>query len=114
MGGWFIDIVVEYLYRVIARAIRTRGITHWRIVKAKVNDSTCPVATYGCHVAEVYYEYRVDGEIYTGADEKPFLFNYSGKDYIARFSPGTEINIRLKPSDPSISFVREADQILSV
>jgi hypothetical protein len=113
MGGWFFDIIVEYFYRVVARAIRTRGIAHWRVVKAKVNDSACPRATFGCHVAEVYYEYRVDGEIYTGADEKPFLFHDSGKDYVARFLPGTEITIRLKPSDPSVSFLREADQSLS-
>jgi hypothetical protein len=112
MGGWFVDIIVEYLYRIIARAIRTRGIAHWRIAKAKINDSSCARAIYGCHVAEVYYEYRVDGEMYTGADEAPFLFHDSGKEYVGRFAPRTEVIIRVKPSDPSISFLRAADQVL--
>jgi hypothetical protein len=114
LSGWFLDVIVEYLYRVIVRAVKTRGIAHWRTVKAIVNDSACLSATLGCHVAEVYYEFRPDGEIYTGIDEKPFIFNDSCKSYAGRFSKGVEIVIRLKPGDPSVSYLREVDQGLTV
>jgi phage tail tube protein FII len=113
MGGWFVDIIVEYIYRVVARAIRMRGITHWPIAKGKVNDSACPPVVYGCDVAAVYYEYHHNGEIYTGIDEKPFLFQISGKDYLERFPRDTEIVVRLRPEDPSVSFLREGDQTLT-
>lgn len=113
LSGWFLDVIVEYLYRVIVRVIRTRGIAHWRTVEATVNGSACPSATYGCHVAEVCYEFRLDGEPYTGIDEKPFIFHDSCESYAERFSPGVEIVIRLKPGDPSVSYVREVDQGLT-
>ena len=110
LSGWFLDVIVEYLYRVMVRAVKARGSAQWRMVKATVNDSRCPSAIYGCHVAEVYYEYRVDGEIYTGIDERPFLWHDSCESYAGRFSPGTEIVIRLRPGDPSVSYLREVDQ----
>ena len=98
MGGWFVDIFVEYLFRVIARMIKRRGSGAW------------PVAIYGGAAAEVYYTYRVDGELYTGVNEKPFISHDSGGNYVSNFAPGREFTVRVKPGYPLVSIVREVDQ----
>ena len=110
MGGWFIDIFVEYLFRVLVRMVKRRGSSTWPIAKAIVTSSACPNAVYGCDVAEVYYTYRVGGELYTGTNEEPFIFHDSGENYISRFALGTEFVVRVKPGDPSATIVREEDQ----
>ncbi len=110
MGGWFVDIFVEYLFRVIARMIKRRGSGAWPVAKATVTSSTCPKAMYGCDVAEVYYTYRVDGELYTGVNEKPFISHDSGGNYVSNFAPGREFTVRVKPGYPLVSIVREVDQ----
>jgi len=111
MGGWFVDIFVEYLFRVMTRMLKGRGSRAWPVAKATVTSSSCPRAMYGCDVAAVYYTYRVDGELYTGTNEKPFISPSSGEEYIGRFAPGTEFSVRVKPQDPTVSIVREGDQI---
>src|SRR5208282_3320787 len=70
MGGWFLDIFIEYLVRVVVGVIKTRGKDAWPVVKATVAESYCPAAGFGCPVAEVYYEYVVDGKLYTGIHQK--------------------------------------------
>jgi Protein of unknown function (DUF3592) len=110
MGGWFVDIFVEYLFRVIVRMAKRRGSDTWPMAKATVTASGCPNAGYGCDVAEVHYTYRVDGELYTGTNEKPFISHNSGEAYVSRFIPGTEFSVRVKPGNPLVSIVRETDQ----
>ena len=53
--------------------IKKRGSGTWPVAKATVTRSACPKAMFGCDLAEVYYTYRVDGELYTGINEKPFI-----------------------------------------
>ena len=110
MGGWFVDIFVEYLFRVIVRMFKRRGSDTWPLVKATVTVSDCPNAGYGCDVAEVHYTYRVDGELYTGTNEKPFISHNSGEAYTSRFAPGTEFSVRVKPGNLLVSVVRDGDQ----
>jgi Protein of unknown function (DUF3592) len=110
MGGWFVDIFIEYLFRVMARMIKQRGSGTWPVARATVTSSSCPRAGYGCDVAEVYYKYRVGGELYTGLNEKPFIIHNSGENYISHFGPGTEFTVRVQPKDPAVSLVRDGDQ----
>lgn len=110
LAGWFVDIVVEYFFRTIMRMIRRRGSRSWPIAKATVTSSAFEHASYGCDVAEVCYAYRVEGELYTGMNEKPFFTDHWGKDYIRYFPPDKEFTVRVKPGDPSVSVVREDDQ----
>jgi hypothetical protein len=110
MGGWFVDIFVEYLFRVVARMVKRRGSGTWPIAKGTVTSSACANASYGCDVAEVCYTYRVDGELYAGINQKPFILHNSGENYAGRFAAGTAITVRVKPGEPSAS-VREGDQI---
>ena len=107
MGGWFVDIFAEYLFRVVTRFIKTRGRGSWPTAKATVTSSGCPGTAYGCPVGEVYYTYRVDGELYTGSHEKPFILHNSGENYARHFAPGTDFIVRLKPGQPSVSIVPE-------
>jgi len=103
MGGWFVDIFVEYLFRAMTRMIKGRGSSAWPVAEATITSSSCPRAAYGCDLAEVYYKYRVDGELYTGVNEKPFIFHNSGENYVSLFAPGTAFTVRIKANDAAVS-----------
>jgi len=53
MAGWFLDILIEYLFRAALRGIRLLRSSNWPVVKAKVLSSACPTAAFGCTVANV-------------------------------------------------------------
>jgi uncharacterized protein DUF3592 len=108
MGGLVLDIYVEYIIRQVALLVRIVRSRNWPVTKASVTASACARAGYGCDVAEVYYKYRVDGELYTGVYEKPFLIHNSAENYINNSVPvGADLVVRLKPGDPSTSIVLE-------
>lgn len=100
----YLDVVIEYLVRVITRAIKRRRSRGWPTTKATVVRSDCP-KTSSCDLAEVVYLYRFKDERYSGTDKKPFLSQTSAKDYISHYPPGTEFNVRVKPEDPEVSVV---------
>ena len=110
MGGLVIDIFIEYFYRAVTRMIKRLGSSAWPVAKATVTSSSCPRVGYGYDVAEVYYTYRVDGELYTGINEKPFIIHNSGENYVSHFAPGTEFTVRVKARDSAVSLVRDGDQ----
>jgi len=112
MGGWFLDIFIEYLVRVVVGVIKTRGKDAWPVVKATVAESYCPAAGFGCPVAEVYYEYVVDGKLYTGIHQKAFIFLSSGEHYVRQLAPGADLSVRLNPGNPAASIALERDQTL--
>jgi|SRR5271156_6101543 hypothetical protein len=82
MGGWFVDIYVEYLFRAAVRAVLLVRSRDRPVVRATVLSAECPHAEYGCTVATVYYECVVGGEKYGAAFEKPSIVHDSG----ARFA----------------------------
>ncbi len=57
----------------------------------------------GCTVANIDYEYMVDGVGYVGWYEKPFLVHASGVAYAESLVKGEDFKVRLKPGDPSVS-----------
>lgn len=103
MIGLFLDVVVEFVVRVVLRMVRLFRSKSWPTVTGKVITSVYQKADTGCDVAEVHYNYQVDGEYYSGKYVNPFVSNMHGVDYVARFPPGTEIVLRVKPGKPSIS-----------
>jgi hypothetical protein len=103
MGGWFVDIFVEYLFRVIVRAIRLLRSRDWPVAMGTVLSAECPRSSYGCTVASVYYEYPVAGEKYGAAYEKPFISPSSGEEYASQFVKGIDFKVRVKPGNPSTS-----------
>jgi hypothetical protein len=78
MAGWFVDIFLNYPFRVMIRTIKRLESGARPVAKATVTDSACPKAVYGGDVAEVQYTYRVDGELYTGSNEKLLSFTTGG------------------------------------
>ena len=103
MGGLFVDIFVEYIFRIVFHATDLLRSRKWPIAKATVLSADCPSAAYGCDVATVYYEYLVNGGKYGDTFGKPFILRKSGKDYATQFVKGADFNIRVKPDDPSKS-----------
>ncbi len=110
MGGLVLDIFVEYIARVvmrIAQLIRSRS---WPSVTAKVTSSFYVKAGCGCDIVEIHYKYRVDGQSYTGTYKKPWFGSW-GDEYAARIPRGTELIIRIKPGNPSISVMEKESPV---
>jgi hypothetical protein len=103
MLGWYADIFVEFLVRVVMRMVRVFSSRSWPPLTGEVTASNYQEAGYGCDVAEICYKYRVDGELYTGVYVNPFISSMRGKEYVARLPVGTELVLRIKPGEPSIS-----------
>jgi hypothetical protein len=109
MGGFFADIFVEFFVRVVMRMVRIFSSRSWPTLTGEVTASNYQKASYGCDVAEISYKYRVDGELYTGMYEKPFISTVHGEDYVARLPSGTEMVLRIKPGEPSVSVMVTKD-----
>lgn len=110
--GFFADLYLVYLFKVLSRWTKFRGSRNWDTNEAIVTampDRT--PAALGCPTLEIPYEYRVNGELYTGLHEEPFLLVDSLNTFAARFTAGNRFVIRINPDRPEISTVLEADQI---
>jgi hypothetical protein len=103
MGGFFLDIIVEYLIRAIGRATKRRWSRDWPTTKATVVSSNHK--TSSCNLTEVVYAYRFNGERYSGMNKKPFWFSIHAEIYIRDLPPGTEFIVRVKPNHPEVSIV---------
>ena len=103
MGGLIADIVLEYLFRVIHHAVSLVRSHKWPTVTASVLSADCPRAGYGCTVANVYYEYTVEGKKYADTFGKPFYLHASGQDYAGTFAKGAVLSVRVKPDYPAAS-----------
>ena len=108
LAGWFIDILVVYLFRVVVRFVKARGSAAWIVCKATVTGSRYLLKT--CDVVEITYLYRLDGEPFTGISQEPFLSSTLAKRQVDWFPAGSEIVVRVNPTDHQTSIVREADQ----
>ena len=111
MVGWYLDIVVGYLIRLVIRLVRTRGSDAWLTEKAKVSASSCPSAPYGGPRAEVGYTYVHEGSYFSGMYRRGFILRSSAEDYAALFPADSDVVIRLKPGEPETSIIRDDDQI---
>jgi hypothetical protein len=103
MSGLVIDIIVEFLFRIMARIFNEIRSQTWPVVTAKVTGSGYVSADYGCDVAVIRYEYSMAGERYEGVYKKPFIFKNYGEAYPHRFPNGVDYPVRVKPGGPSTS-----------
>jgi len=101
--GWYLDIVVGYLIRSVIRFVRTWRGKKWPIEKGTISRTTCPLQPIGGPVAEIGYTYIHNGEYYSGVYRKAFLSSGSAKAYIDQFVLGTEIYLRVNPTQPKTS-----------
>ena len=103
MGGLFIDIFIEYIFRIFFQGMHLLRSRTWPIATATVLSADCPDAAYGCQVATVYYEYVVNGEKYGDWFGKPFISKNSGEEYAAPIVKAAQFKVRVKPDDPTKS-----------
>ena len=109
MGGFALDIYIEFFFRTIVRWFRHLRAKSWPIVMAKVTTKNCRPGGIGCALGEVTYLYRVDGDPYTGLDAKPFIFTNSAERYIAEYSVGKALPLRVDKKNPEVSLVYPTD-----
>jgi hypothetical protein len=59
---------------------------------------------YGGPVAELGYTYIHNGEYYSGVHTKAFMLK-SSAEYVSKIHIGSQIPVRVKPTDPETSVV---------
>jgi len=103
MAGWFLDIVIEWLVRMIVKIVRRIKSLSWPVVTGTVTNARCERAAYGCHVADVHFDYTHQENEFSGFHEEPFLSHGVGEDYVRRFQKGITISVRVKPRNPKVT-----------
>jgi|SRR5207245_6883402 len=115
MPGLFAGDIIGFLVslvRIVTRKGRARRCSGWRETTATiVSVSWRAQLTFPRPEAEIAYTYRIDGGFYGGVDTKPFCFQSSAKNYASRCAQGDSLIVRVKPGEPEISIVLDADQI---
>jgi hypothetical protein len=108
--GFFLDIYVEYLVRVMIRPFRASRGRAWPTERARITSTGYRPGGFGCAVADLTYKYSFGGELYTGTNANPFIMTASAKDFIEHYSEGDEIMVRVDPQKPESSVLLERDQ----
>ena len=108
----FADLYLVYALKIAIRFFRFCGCRSWPSATATVTARPLTTGSgWGCPTVEIPYEYRIDGEPYTGLHEEPFLPVDSLGKYVARFTAGTSFVVRTSPSQPELSTILENDQM---
>ena len=105
MIGWYFDVVVGFLIRIVIRFVKLRRSEAWPVENGTISAATCPAATYGGPVAELGYTYIHNGEYYSGVHKKAFMLKSSAEGYVSKIHIGSQIPVRVKPTDPETSVV---------
>lgn len=105
MIGWYFDVVVGFLIRTVVRFVKIRSSETWPVEKGTISSATCPTAVYGGPVAELGYTYIHKGEYYSGLHRKAFMLRSSAEDYVSQIHIGSQIAVRVKPTQPETSVV---------
>jgi hypothetical protein len=110
MPGFVLDIIIEYLARILIRFIRAFRARTWPTERAKITSTGYRPGGFGCAVADLAYSYSFAGKLYAGTNANPFMWTSSAKDYSDQYAGGDEIIVRLNPEKPESSVMLEQDQ----
>jgi hypothetical protein len=110
MPGFVLDIIIEYLVRVVIRLIRALRARSWPTERATITETGYRPGGFGCAVADLAYEYSFAGKLYPGTNANPFMWTSSAKDYSGQYSSGDEIIVRVNAKKPESSVMLEQDQ----
>lgn len=111
MGGLILDVVIAYLIKSTLRLRRAWGSGKWQRIQAKVDSSWLGGGwVWNCPTAEVAYTYEFAGQVYSAIDSNPFFLTETAKGQIERFRPGELAIVRVNPSQPTRSVLKQADQ----
>jgi len=101
--GWFLDVIAEYLFRILLRGISLLRSGSWPTVEAAKLSADCQRASYGCTVAEIRYQYTFEQRKYEGVYRKPFLSLTSGQIYVEDLAKVNQFTVRVSRRYPSVS-----------
>jgi hypothetical protein len=111
MGGFVIDIVLDFLARIIARFLDWSRSSRWDRKTARVVNATATDDLMGCTVVKVCYQ--IDSETChpERTEDIPFLLIGSARQYASEFSENPRIIIRINPENAEESRFFESDQM---
>jgi hypothetical protein len=102
--------VIAYTFNAGAHWLRLCGTGEWPLAYATITAPPTSSPGLGCPKAEIVYSYRIDGELYTRIHGESLSMADSLAAYVARFREGRSLVVRVKPGNPDVSIVCEADQ----
>ena len=105
----FGDVLIVFLVKALIQMVRSQRAKSWPIVKGEVTTAQERIGAIGCMVVELTYNYRLNGELFTGSHVEPFLLGDSARNYLEQCQPGSELIVRVRPGRPESSFVRDRD-----
>ena|SRR5437588_7027659 len=105
MIGWYFDIVVGFLIRTVVRFVKIRSSETCLSRRARFQARGAHQQVYGGPVAELGYTYIHKGEYYSGVHRKAFMLSGSAEDYVSQIVIGSQIAVRVKPTQPETSVV---------
>lgn len=94
-----------FLIRTVVRFFKIRSSEAWPVEMGTISSATCPSGVFGGPVAELGYTYIHKGEYYSGVYRKAFMLRDSAKDYVAQIVIGSQIAVRVNPTQPETSVV---------
>jgi hypothetical protein len=103
MGGFVIDIYIEFFFWTIVNLVRRVGTSKWPVFRAVVSKSERRKPGMGCTVIAIHYKYRNADMRREGTHKEPFIFDNYAEAYLRRFHGGSEFSVRVNPKDPSHS-----------
>ncbi len=113
MGGFVLDVWIEWLIRVLVRCYREVQALGWERREARV-ASVLPAKghTAGSQIAEIHYWYKVADERVTACNREPFLIGRFMDAYLAQFSGNKTVWVRVSPADSSRSVLFDGDNAI--
>jgi hypothetical protein len=107
---WGLTRLAIYLFRFSWAWINAIRSGNWPTAEAIVTaDPATTYAGLAGFTVEVPYTYRFQGELYTGLHEEP-SFGGVGHRFMKRFAKGGHFLVRVNPSEPEASIMRDRDQ----
>lgn len=101
MGGWFADIFIEWIVRMVAKSVRRVQNYAWPVVEGVITNAQCQQAHYGCQVADVHFDYAFESVECSSFHEEPFLLHDTGENWARCMRVGSKVPIRVNPKEPS-------------
>ena len=106
---WLAQFIVDYLARIASKLIKERGSDQWPRENATVYSSkTADLFPGG--LAEITYSYSHKGQYFSGIHQQRFHSYFEADRYVGGFGKGSEIVVRVKPTHPKTSVLRNEDQ----
>ena len=111
MGGLIIDVVIAYIVRLLIRLARVLKGGGWPTVDAKIDSALVGGGwVWNCPTAEIAYTYHFKGKTYSSVETIPYMFEAVAEATVERFRKGKTANVRVNPSAPQQSVLKQSER----